>query len=622
MHESPLLLLSVIGLLGIACQWVAWRVGVPAIVFLLITGMIAGPVTGVLRPDELFGDLLFPMVSIGVAVILFEGSLTLRIHQIRNVEGAVRNMITVGAAVTWGIVAVATHFLMGLSWGLSLLFGAVMTVTGPTVIKPLLHSAQLNANVSRVLQWEGIVLDPIGALLTVLVFDFLVTGQTMDNPWVGLARIVVIGVLFGLAGARLLAMLMIRHWLPHYLHHVFTLVLVIAVFAISDAIAHEAGLLAVTLMGIILANEENFDVEDLLFFKESLSVLLISVLFIVLAARMDPGALIDLGLPGLALFLVVILVARPLSVLAATWNSSLNRGEKIMLGWIAPRGIVAAAVSALFALRLGEAGYEGAEVLVPLTFGMIIGTVGLQSITAKPLARRLGVTAPEPSGYLIVGANPVARTIAASLKAQGFAVRLADTGWENVRTARMEGLETYFGGAVSEHAERNLDLTGIGRLLALSPHPTLNALACMSYKYEFGPSNLYRIPASVDKKDSMRRSLPGSVPGRMLFGKEVTHSKLASMIAKGARIRTTRLSDDFGFEDYVARYKKRAIPLYAISPNGKLHMFTTSDPPRVQAGWQVAGLIPARVLAEMAEEKAESKAENASGGAGSDPEPA
>ncbi len=221
-----------------------------------------------------------------------------------------------------------------------------------------------------------------------------------------------------------------------------------------------------------------------------------------------------------------------------------------------------------------------------------------------------------------MGANPVARTIAASLKAQGFAVRLADTGWENVRTARMEGLETYFGGAVSEHAERNLDLTGIGRLLALSPHPTLNALACMSYKYEFGPSNLYRIPASVDKKDSMRRSLPGSVPGRMLFGKEVTHSKLASMIAKGARIRTTRLSDDFGFEDYVARYKKRAIPLYAISPNGKLHMFTTSDPPRVQAGWQVAGLIPARVLAEMAEEKAESKAENASDGAGSDPEPA
>ncbi len=608
MEHSPLILLSMIGLAGILCQWLAWRMDVPAILPLLITGIIAGPVTGVLDPDALFGDLLFPMVSIGVAIILFEGSLTLRLNEVKSVERVVRNLVTVGALLTAGILAVATHWLLDLSWGLSCLFGAVMTVTGPTVIKPLLRSARLSEKTARVLQWEGIILDPLGAMLTLLVFDYIVSGQASENPWIGLMQVAGVGGLLGFAGARLVSVLLARDWLPHYLEHVFTLVLVVAVFAVSNSLAHEAGLLAVTIMGMMLANDDRLDIDELLYFKESISVLLISVLFIVLAARMELAQLVALGWPALVLFGVVVLVARPISIFFCTRNSALTGGERLVLAWVAPRGIIAAAVSALFALRLESAGYSEAQVIVPLTFLMIIGTVTLQSLTTRWLAARLNATAPEPTGFLIVGANSVARAIGGALQSAGFVVRLADTGWENVRAARMGGLETYFGGAVSEHAENNLVLSGIGRLLAMSPHPAINALACVRYKHDFGPTNLYRLSATVDKKDSLRRSLPVSVAGKTLFGKDVTHSKLASLISKGAKIRTTRITEDFGFDAYLEKNSKGVIPLFVITKDGNLQFFTGEMNPKPKPGSQIGSLVPAAQLEQEQAQKEETRA--------------
>ncbi len=611
--DSALITLSMIGLAGILCQWLAWRIDLPAILPLLVLGILAGPVTGLLQPDALFGDLLFPMVSIGVAVILFEGSLTLRFSQVKTLGPVVRNLVTIGALVTAAVLAIATHYLLGLSWGISWLFGAVMTVTGPTVIKPLLRSARLSENTARVLQWEGIILDPLGAMLTLLVFDYLVAGQAAENPWLGLIRVTIVGCFFGYVGAKVIATLLKRDWLPHNLHHVFTLVLVVAVFAVSNSLAHEAGLLAVTIMGMMLANDERLDIDELLFFKESISVLLISVLFIVLAARMDLSQLLGLGWPALILFGVVVGIARPLSVLICTWRSSLSRGERVVLSWVAPRGIIAAAVSALFALRLEAAGYPEAQIIVPLTFLMIIGTVTLQSLTARQLAQRVNAMAPEPTGFLIVGANAVAREFAKALQQAGLVVRLADTGWENVRAARMAGLDTYFGGAVSEHAEVNLNLSGIGRLLAVSPHPAINALACVRYKHEFGPNNLFRMSATVDKKDSLRRSLPGSVSGRILFSKDLTHSKVASLISKGAKIRTTRLSEDFGYQDYVERNGKAVIPLFYVTPGGQLHFFTDGSEVTPKPGSQIGSLVSAEQLEQERQQREESRSDAAEG---------
>ena len=599
MHEYTQVLLAAIGFIGIGCHWLAWRVKLPAIIFLLLAGILAGPVTGLIHPDKLFGDLLFPFVSLGVAVILFEGGLTLKLHEIKGLGSAVVNLLTLGVALTWAIAALGVKLLFGFPWELALLFGALMTVTGPTVIKPLLKTMRPKSEIAKVLHWEGIILDPVGALLTVLVFQFIVAVQPGQAVSFTFFAMLATGLLSGAVGAYMLALLLRHHILPHYLHNVFSLVLVLMIFALSNSINHESGLLAVTLMGMMLANMKGVDIEDILFFKESLSVLLISVLFIVLAARLEFAPLMGMGWAALGLLAVIMFLARPVSVLTSTLGTKLDWRARMLLCWIAPRGIVAASVSALFALRLEELGYEEASLLVPLTFLVIIGTVFLQGVSARPLARLLKVAEPEPDGVLIVGANPVARAIARALAKLDFPVKLADTGWENVRAARMEGFDTYFGRVVSEHADRHMELVGIGKLLAMSPHSTLNALACIRFKPEFGSGNIFRLQTSEEEHAEDHKAVHPSFTGRKLFGEEITHAKLASLLSQGADIHTTTLSDDFDFTRYWEKYQNHVIPIFALDTQNKLHFFSTGETLQPKPGWKIASLLPANVLEQL-----------------------
>lgn len=600
METSTIVSLAGIGFLAIACQWFAWWVKLPAILFLLIAGIVAGPVTGWLNPELLFGDLLFPFVSLAVAVILFEGALTLRFHEIKGMETVVRRMVTSGLVVTWAVTTLATHFVLGLSWELSFLFGAVTVVTGPTVIVPMLRTVRPNARISNILRWEGIVIDPIGALLAVLVFEFIISGQragALGHTLLTFTQIIGIGIVLGAGTGYLLGTILRRHWLPEYLHNVATLALVFAVFALSDTIQAESGLLTVTVMGMWLANMKNVSMENILDFKESLSVLLISGLFIILAARLNPAEMKALGWAAGGVLLAIQFIARPLKILVSTWGSSLNWRERGLLAWIAPRGIVAAAIAALFAIRLEAEGYAQASLLVPLTFLVIIGTVVLQSATARPIARLLKVAEPEPKGFLIIGANPVARAIAKALCAKDFRTLLSDTYWDNIRAARMDGLATYYGNAVSEHADRNLDLVGIGKVLALSPQKELNALACVRYRSEFGNEHVFALPATAEKeKKEERVGTPRC--GRLAFGKDVTYAKLASMLSQGAEIHDTRLSENFTMEDYYHKYQRRAVPLFAIDSRGRLRIFTADDGPKPGDGWTVVALIQAEEASE------------------------
>lgn len=593
MHQHTELLLAAIVFIGIACNWLAWHLKLPAIIFLLLAGIISGPVTGFIKPDKLLGDLLFPFVSLGVAVILFEGGLTLKLHEIKGLGRAVTNLLTLGVLLTWLSAAVAAKFLFGFTWELALLFGAIMTVTGPTVIKPLLRTMRPNSEIAKVLHWESIILDPLGAFLTVLVFQYIVSAQPGQQVSFTFFATITTGVLSGVIGAYLLGFLLRRHIIPHYLQNVFSLALVLLIFTLSNTIHSESGLLAVTLMGIMLANMKSVDIEDILFFKESLSVLLISVLFIVLAARLELAPLKEMGWSALAMLAVIMFISRPLAVLSSTIRTQLNWRSRALLCWVAPRGIVAAAVSALFALRLEELGNEMAALLVPLTFLIIIGTVFIQGVSARPLARLLNVAEPEPLGVLIVGANPVARAVAGALNKLGIATILADTGWENVRTARMEGFNTYFGRVVSEHADRHLDLSGIGNLLALSTHSSLNSLACIRFKSEFGTASTYRLQTSKDEQAEEQRAEHPSFTGRKLFGEGVTHAKLASLLGQGADIHVTTLSEDYDFIRYRERYHNRDTPLFALDNQDKLHFFTIGEKIQPKPGWRVASLLPA-----------------------------
>ncbi|MBG4175116.1 sodium:proton antiporter, partial [Pseudomonas aeruginosa] len=415
-QNAILLALGGIGAAALLSQWLAWRLRLPAILFLLLSGIVAGPLLGWLDPDEMFGPLLFPLVSLAVALILFEGSLTLHFSEWKEIGTVVHRMVTIGALSTWGVIALAAHYLLDFSWEMALLFGTLTLVTGPTVIVPMLRVVRPKAAVANILRWEGIVIDPIGALLAVVVYSFIISsgeGEGWLHSLQTFGGVILCGSLFGILGGWALGIVLRRHWLPDYLHNLATLAAVLGVFIASNRVMHESGLLAVTLMGMGLANMKGVDVRQILHFKENLSVLLISGLFILLAARLDINALLGLGPAALLVLLLIQFVARPLNVALSTWGSPLSWRERALLSWIAPRGIVAAAVSAIFAIRLSAEGHAQAALLVPLTFLVIIGTVVLQSATARPLARLLKVAEPSPSGYLIVGATPVGRAIGA-----------------------------------------------------------------------------------------------------------------------------------------------------------------------------------------------------------------
>lgn len=574
MDQNLLYILAAVLVLGVGAQWLSWRLKQPSILALLVLGIIAGPVTGLLRPDEQFGDLLFPLVSLGVALVLFEGGMTLKFRDLKGHGRVVTNLVSWGALLNWLLMAAGCWLLADFSPPIALLFAALVVVTGPTVINPLLRTMRAKPQVSQVLRWEGILIDPVGALLAVLVFQYLLSGT---DSWAVFAQSIGVGLVAGFAGAISLGFVLRKHWVPEYLINVLTLAWVVMMFAGSDYIAHESGLLTVTIMGIWLGNMKDVGVSEILSFKESLSVLIISVLFIVLGARVDPMDILATGWNGVIVLLVVLL-ARPVVVWASTMGGNYSWRQKALLSWVAPRGIVAAAVSSLFALRLGDLGYPGAADLVAYTFLIIIATVVLQSLTAGAATRVLGLAEAEPNGVLIVGANGVARAIAQALVRQGFRVKLADTSYEEVRIARMAGLETYYGDPISSHADQFLELVGIGRLFAMSRRSRWNTLACMKYRTEFGTKRVFSLRSAEEQEENDRKRPADEFRAPRLFGADITYQKLASLLAKGAEIKPINLNKEFDLDAYRSKNGTSLIPLFLITSDGKLRVVNEEAP--------------------------------------------
>ncbi|EIK97751.1 CPA2 family transporter [Pseudomonas sp. M47T1] len=595
MNEQQILVaVGGIGVAALACQWLAWRLKLPAILFLLLTGILVGPILGWLDPQALFGSLLMPLVSLAVALILFEGSLTLHLSEWKEIGSVVHRLVTIGALSTWAVITLATHWLLGFDWMLALLFGALTLVTGPTVIVPMLRVVRPKSTIANILRWEGIVIDPIGALLAVVVYSFIISSTTdggLSHSLLVFAGVIGCGALFGVAGGWLLGLVMRHQWLPEYLHNLASLAAVLAIFIVSNEVMHESGLLAVTLMGMWLANMKGVDVRQILHFKENLSVLLISGLFILLAARLDLRAMIALGPVVLALLVVIQVIARPLNVLLSTAGSNLAWRERALLAWIAPRGIVAAAVSAVFAIRLNEAGQQGALLLVPLTFAVIIGTVLLQSATARPLARLLKVAEPAPSGFLIVGASAPARNIAKALQQLGSRVLLTDSSWENISAARMDGLPVYFGNPASQHADAHLDLVGLGHLLGLSPAGELNALACARFRHDFGHRRLFSLASGLESKRSDKHRASHEHRGETLGLPALTFQQLSQQLNRGAELYSTTLTEGFGWEAYQALHGERATLLFARDDSQWVHVMTPHSTLKPGPGWTLVALI-------------------------------
>lgn len=602
MVEQITAMLGLLGVLSLFCQWLGWKLRLPAILPLLLCGLLLGPGLNILNPDTLFGDLLFPIISLGVAVILFEGALTLNFKEIKDHGRMVSNLVTIGTLITWTCIAVATHFLMGFAWEIALLFGALVVVTGPTVIIPMLRSVKPKSELARILRWEGIVIDPIGALLAVLVFEYIaVAADPTSHVLLALGYMLGIGLGFGSITGFIVGMIIKRHLLPHYLKNAGVLTIMLGVFVGSNLLQEESGLLTVTVMGVVLANMRDVDIADIIEFKETLTVLLISALFILLAARLDSQAMLALGWEGLALLAVVMLIARPLSVWICGIGTTLRRNDKWFLSWVAPRGIVAAAVSSLFAIKLETLGVAGANLIVPLVFLIIIGTVVVQSLTAGPWAKYLGVSAGSSQGLLIFGASLFSRELAKVLKSKNVTVTLADNNWDNIRLARMDNLPVYFGNPTSEHASNFLDLTGIGRLLVMSPYRQLNPLVSFHYQDLLGFKKVYGL--NNNDGNSARHQLSEMYLERLcLFGESVSYAKLASLMSKGALIKSTSITDNFKFTDFMTRYGECAIPLIYLQA-GKVNIITGASDSLV-SGIELISLIPieAQLLAKELDE--------------------
>ena len=543
--EHAGLTLAAVGLLALGSQWLAWRLKVPAILTLLIAGIAAGPVTGLLDPDALFGELLFPLVSLAVAVILFEGSLTLNFRELGGHGRTVRRLVTWGALITALCGALAARWLLGLSWEMASLLGALLVVTGPTVILPLLQTLRAREHLTQILRWEGILIDPVGAIGAVLVYEFVALGsgtQALPHTLMLFAQTALIGFGFGVAGGYLWGQVLRQHLLPQRLHSFGTLMTMLGLFTLSNTLFHESGLLTVTVMGAWLANMRGVPTRPIIEFKETLSILLISGLFILLAARLTVEQLALLGWPAWAFLAVLLLLVRPLAVWLCTLGSGLDWREKSLLAFISPRGIVAAAVASLFALRLEEIGVPGADRLVPVTFLVIIATVVSQSLLARPLGDWLKVRRPSAHGVLIIGANPVARQMAHCLRQARLGVLLTDSSWDAVQAARAEGLSAYYGDPLSEHAAQHMELSGIGYLMPLSPYRELNDLAALHFEHLLGQGQVFRLAVNLGRQ-ARRQHATAIEHVPYLFGREMTFAQLSSLVERGARFEVERLDE-------------------------------------------------------------------------------
>ncbi|MCF7559543.1 cation:proton antiporter [Sabulilitoribacter multivorans] len=577
-------------ILGILAQWVAWKFKIPAILPLILIGLLVGPIaaeflsqdgTKWIEPiwngkEGLFpGESLFYFVSLAISIILFEGGLTLRFNEIKNVGPVITKLITIGSIVTFFGGALAAHYVFHLSWEISYLFAALIIVTGPTVITPILRNIPLKKDVSAVLKWEGILIDPIGALVAVLVFEFISVGaggEFTKTALIEFGKIVLFGFTFGFTFAHALNFIINKKLVPHYLLNVFALAAVLGVFILSDAFAHESGLLAVVVMGMVLGNSKSPYLKELLYFKESLSVLLISILFILLAANINfEDLLLVYNWNAALLFALVVFIIRPIGVFLSTQGSKLKTNERLFISWVGPRGIVAAGIASLFGLTLADKGVVDAEYITPLVFMIVLGTVLLNATTARAFAKLVKVFLEKSGGILIVGASKISRLLGHYLETNGRHVVLIDSNERNIEKAKELGLEAIATNIYSDTLLDNIELSDVGYLMALTGNPDINKYAINKFGEQFGENGSFRLVTTEEMQDENNNPREG------LFSHTNDFSSLIELTKRHPSIQEIDLEDKEHYESLIkiTNDDKDIIPLFIKDLDGELHIISS-----------------------------------------------
>ncbi|MEO7124982.1 MAG: cation:proton antiporter [Nakamurella sp.] len=634
-HLGPGAYIALVIAVSVACQWIAWRLKIPSILLLLVVGFGIGQLV---RAEDVFGhDILFDGVGILVGVILFEGSMGLRLQQVRGLGKPVRRLVTVTVVIAW-ILITAAAYLLGFDLRVALLIGAILVVTGPTVINPILRSLRPTRRVASLLRWEGIVVDPIGVILALLVFQAVTADEAeaaFASVAIALAKTVLVAVMITVVLGVVLELLMRRRAIPDFLHGVVFLAAAIGALELSNVLQPESGLLTVTLLGMYLGNRPKLQLEHVAEFSEHLQILFVGALFIVLAGRVTPSQLVEV-LPTALLFLAaLVLVVRPASVLIGLAGTTTSWKERALLVGMAPRGVVAAAVTSIFALGFGQAAdalaaraasasgamrdallTQSADLaglasqaarMVPLVFVVIVCTVALYGLGVNKFAEKLGLASANPQGVLFVGVQPWVVDSAVLLREMGIPVLIVARNRATLAPARRSGLATVTANILSEFAVKDLDVSGLGYLIAATPEDDVNATAARQYARVFGGANTYQLQRDgyATGTDGERGDTARHLTARYAFMPWVSRADLGSRLASGMVVSRIDLAPEFTIDNFYVRFGEDAVVMFVQRSAGTIEVANRSMKLPVDSGTLIALVhVPADMTVSATEEVA------------------
>lgn len=593
MENIGLIIIVSILALGIFSQWFAWRIQWPSIVIMSIVGLLIGPVIGFINPGEALGNLYSPLISLAVAIILFEGSSSLDVREIKDVSKSIFRIITGGAFIAWILGSLSAHYIAGLSLEVSFIIGGLFVVTGPTVIIPLLRNAKLEPRTAAVLKWEGIIVDPAGPLLALFAFEVIkVMTRSELGPKYLLTFFIsaLLAAVLGLVIGLVISVMANKGLFPEYLKSPIILAFVLLCFTFAEMIMHETGMLAVTIMGLTIgwAKRRVSSIGNVHHFIEGVSVLLTSTVFILLTASLARETITEIFTwPILAFVLVMLFIVRPISIWLPTIGTELTTAEKTLIGWIAPRGIVALTVAGYFASILAEEGYRDAETLTALTFALVFITVCVHGFTLGPLAKKLGLSNQDAEGIVIVGASSFSIALATILKELGFQVLIVDSSRGRLRPAIQRGIDVHEGEILAEHARFEADLTPYSKILAMTIDSSYNVLVTQSFAPEFGFHNTFSIPSSTEANVNQEK-LPAAARAHLLFDEDAIFTELNRKINTNYTIETITV----GAGDEITRdtLPIDSTPLFIKRKNDTIEFMTMRSKLELQEGDQLGVL--------------------------------
>jgi NhaP-type Na+/H+ or K+/H+ antiporter len=590
---SPISQIALILTLAIIAEITAHRVKFPAIIFLLLLGYLAGDWLKLIQPDALLGPLLFPIINVIVALILFCSGLNLRLNAISGFRTLTFNLATVGALTSWALISLAANYFLHLDLKLSLLVGATLVATGPSVIEPILKYAHAKEPLPSILRWEASLLEPLGGILAVLVFKtihFDFNEESSAFIFTGIFYTIIIGLSIGTVSAYFLRFLLQKFVAPDDLINLLIFGSVIVTFELANYYHTASGLLAVTTMGIFLSNSMEEKVRKHILESSGLNTLLISALFIILSARLNTADLVSAAtLETLGFIMIVVLVIRPFSVWLSAIGSGLKFKQVLYLGLISPKGIVGASLASIFVVRLSDSYSSAAGLIMPYILLTVVTTIIFYSIFNKFFARILNVSLPKTKAFLIIGANPLALKIAQLLKAQNLDCLLVDTNPRNVYSAIKLGLKALHANALGDLSQQLEPGTEFGKLLALTPNTEINTLAALKHRKKLGQANVYQL--SPPKRD---KAIPEDVElhGRILFDQDASYYFIQDILAEGLEPQTIFIDGENAYKELQSKYPGKFVPLFFIDPEGQVDVVSVDSTRHPKIGWKIIALFP------------------------------